>query len=64
MLYLLAIVCPPMAVFLCGRVFSAILTLFLCLLCFIPGVVHALMIVTEYKADKRMDRLASKLAKK
>ena len=54
--YLLAILCPPLAVLLCGKPIQALLNLLLSLLLYVPGLVHALMVVTERKADKRMDR--------
>ena len=53
MLYLLAIILPPVAVLFCGRPFMAILNCFLTLLLWVPGVVHALFIVNEHKADER-----------
>ena len=58
MLYLLAIVLPPVAVLMTGRPLSALLNCFLTLLFWIPGIIHAMMIVSEHKADKRADRMA------
>ena len=58
MLYLLAIVLPPVAVLMTGRPLSALLNCFLTLLLWIPGIIHAMMIVSEHKADKRADRMA------
>lgn len=63
MLYLFAIILPPLAVLLCGRPISAVLNVGLCLLIWFPGVIHAIMIVNEYKADRRMDRMTKALAK-
>ncbi len=57
MLYLLAILCPPLAVLFCGKPFSAILNLFLSLLLYFPGLLHALLVVANYHADKRNKRL-------
>jgi uncharacterized membrane protein YqaE (UPF0057 family) len=60
---LLAIICPPMAVLLSGKpvqaLFNCILTIFL----WIPGVIHAWGVVSDYKADKRIKKLI-KSAKK
>ena len=53
MLYLLAIVLPPLAVLLTGRPFQAFLNLILTLMLWIPGVVHAILVVNEHKADQR-----------
>lgn len=57
MLILLAIFLPPVAVFMCGKPMSALLNFFLCFLFVIPGIVHAIMVVNEHKADKRMEKL-------
>jgi len=53
MLYFLAIVLPPLAVLLTGRPFQALLNVILTLLGWIPGVVHAVLVVNEHKADQR-----------
>lgn len=58
MLYLLAICLPPVAVLCCGRPVSALLNAFLCLLFVVPGIIHAIMCVNEYKADRRAERMA------
>jgi uncharacterized membrane protein YqaE (UPF0057 family) len=57
MMYLLAIVLPPLAVLLCGKPVQAFLNIILTLLFWIPGVIHAIMVVSEHKADKRTARL-------
>ncbi len=57
MRYLLAILLPPIAVLTTGRPFVAILNFILTLLFWIPGAVHALFIVHDYKADQRTMRL-------
>lgn len=61
MLYLLAIVLPPVAVLLTGRPGQAALNLLLTLLLWVPGVVHAVLVVSEHKADRRGERLARQL---
>ena len=55
-MYLLAIVLPPIAVLICGKPVQALVNLVLCLLLYIPGIIHAVMVVNEYKADKRAER--------
>jgi uncharacterized membrane protein YqaE (UPF0057 family) len=57
MLYLVAVLLPPLAVLLSGKPFQAILNLFLTLLLWIPGVVHAIFVVHNHYADKRTDRV-------
>lgn len=56
MMYLLAIICPPLAVLFTGRPIQALLNLILTLCGFIPGVIHAILVVNEDKADKRMKK--------
>ncbi len=56
MLYLLAIVAPPVAVLLTGKPGQALLNLLLTLMLWVPGVIHAILVVNEYKADKRAEK--------
>lgn len=57
MLYLLAIVLPPVAVLLAGKPIQALLNLVLTLCFWIPGVIHAIFVVSSRNADKRTDRV-------
>ena len=57
MRYLLAIILPPVAVFLCGKPIQGVLNIFLTLAFWIPGVVHALFVVHTHLADKRNKEL-------
>jgi uncharacterized membrane protein YqaE (UPF0057 family) len=57
MLYLLAVVLPPVAVLLCGKPFQALLSIPLTLLGWVPGVLHALFVVNNHYADQRNERL-------
>jgi uncharacterized membrane protein YqaE (UPF0057 family) len=57
MRYILAIFLPPVAVFLCGKPIQGIISIFLTLLFWIPGVIHALFVVNNHLADKRADRI-------
>ncbi len=59
----LAILLPPVAVLLCGKPVSAVLNFFLCMLLWIPGVIHAMYTVMNYDADKRVERLATAMGK-
>jgi uncharacterized membrane protein YqaE (UPF0057 family) len=59
MRYILAIFIPPIAVFLCGKPFQGIISIFLTLLFWIPGVIHALFVVHNHLADKRTDRIVN-----
>lgn len=53
MLYLIAILAPPLAVLLCGKPVQFLLNLLLCLFFWIPGMVHAALVVHSHLEDKR-----------
>ena len=53
MLKILDIIAPPIAVLITGRPFTALLNFSLTLLLWIPGIIPALMVVSEHKANKR-----------
>jgi uncharacterized membrane protein YqaE (UPF0057 family) len=57
MLYLVAILLPPLAVLLAGKPFQALINLPLTLLFWIPGMIHALFVVNNYYADQRTERV-------
>ena len=57
MLYLLAVLFPPLAVLLAGKPFQALLNVVLTLALWVPGTVHALFVVHNYYQDRRTDRL-------
>ena len=61
MRYLLAILLPPVAVFLCGKPIQGIISIILTLAFWIPGVIHALFVVHSHLADKRTDRIVEAL---
>jgi len=52
--YLLAILLPPVAVLLCGKPIQALINIVLTLIFWVPGAIHAILVVREYKADKRI----------
>ncbi len=64
MLYIVAILLPPLAVLLTGRPFQALLNLLLTLLLYLPGLIHALVVVSDHYADKRAERMVRKLREK
>ena len=53
MLYFLAVICPPLAVLFCKRPGSFLINLILTIFFFIPGMIHAILIVADTKAEKR-----------
>lgn len=64
MRYIIAIFLPPLAVFLCGKPFQALLNILLTLMFWVPGVIHALLVVNGHLADKRTDRIVDALKEK
>lgn len=61
MKYVLAIFLPPVAVLMCGKPGAALLNLLLCLLLWVPGVIHAFIVIAETNADKRTDKIVKEL---
>lgn len=57
MRYVLALLLPPLAVLLCGKPIQFLLNILLCLFFWIPGVIHAILVVHEHLNDKRTERL-------
>ena len=53
MKYLVAIICPPLAVLMCGTPMQALVNLALTLCLWVPGIIHALFIVNRAMADER-----------
>ncbi|MFC3885857.1 YqaE/Pmp3 family membrane protein [Bacillus songklensis] len=63
MMYLLAVICPPLAVLFIGKPFQAILNLILTCIFWFPGAIHAILVVKDKKDDKRMRKQAELIAK-
>jgi uncharacterized membrane protein YqaE (UPF0057 family) len=57
-MYLLAILLPPVAVLFCGKPIQALLNFILTLCFWLPGAIHACMVVHEMKQDKRIEKMA------
>jgi len=57
MILFLCYVCPPVAVFMMGRPFSAMLNMFLCCWFWLPGVRHALVQYADYKTENHVSGL-------
>ena len=57
MRYVLALLLPPLAVLLCGKPIQFLLNIVLCLFFWVPGIIHAILVVHEHLNDKRTDRL-------
>lgn len=63
MLYLFAIILPPVAVLFCGKPISAILNLILTCFFWFPGAIHAILVVNSHKSDKRFKKLEKTIVK-
>ena len=55
---LIAILLPPLAGRLCGKPVLAVLNVLLTVCFWIPGAIHALCVVSSYKADRRAEKMA------
>ena len=56
--YFFCVVLPPLAVLMTGRVASFFLSILLTLLGWIPGVIHAALVVNDYHEEQRARGLA------
>ncbi|MFB4325986.1 YqaE/Pmp3 family membrane protein [Paenibacillus sp. HGF5] len=56
MRYLLCLI-PPLAILSCGKPGQFLLNIILTLCAYVPGVIHAILVVNNYKADKRNEKL-------
>lgn len=54
---IVAILLPPLAVLLCGKPGQAFLNCFLTLFGWIPGIIHAVIVVNNRNADRRQAAL-------
>jgi uncharacterized membrane protein YqaE (UPF0057 family) len=61
-MYFLAVVIPPVAVLLAGKPFQFLLNIILTLFFWLPGMIHAVMVVSEYKADQRNRQLVEAMS--
>ena len=53
MRYLFAVICPPLAVLSCGRLNKMLLSVLLTLCFWVPGAIHALLVVRNHHAEQR-----------
>lgn len=59
--YILAIICPPLAVLTCQKPAQALVNLILTLCFWVPGIIHALLIVKTYRDSLRSFRLIGEM---
>lgn len=53
MLYLIAILCPPVAVLFAGKPGQAFINLILTLCFYVPGLIHAILVINDAKNARR-----------
>lgn len=51
--YFFCVALPPVAVLMTGRILSFLLSLLLTLAGWVPGVIHACLVVNDYQAEHR-----------
>ena len=64
MRYFLCFLFPPAAVLTTGRLGALVLNIILTLFLWIPGIIHSILVVNDYYADKRHRRLVKVMMKK
>jgi uncharacterized membrane protein YqaE (UPF0057 family) len=57
MRYFLCFLCPPIAILTTGKIGSFILNIILTLFLWIPGIIHAILVVSKYYDDRRHRQL-------
>ena len=57
MRYFFAIVLPPLAVLLCGKPVQFLLNIVLTLFFWVPGMIHAILVVHSHLEDQRAQRI-------
>lgn len=57
MRYVLAVLLPPLAVLSCGKVGQSLLNLLLTIFLWVPGIIHAMLVVNGYYEERRTQRL-------
>lgn len=63
-MYLLAILLPPVAVLFSGKPVQAFLNLILTLFFWVPGAIHAILVVKDKKDEKRMQHYIDVMKRK
>ncbi len=58
--YFFCVVLPPLAVLMTGRLGSFLLSLLLTALGWVPGVVHAALVVNDYHEERRLAAAAGR----
>lgn len=61
MLYLLAILLPPLAVLLAGKPIQALIAIPLTALLWVPGIIYAILVVSNHYSDKRTGRIVKEI---
>lgn len=63
MRFLLALLLPPIAVLSCGKPVQALLNLVLTLCFWLPGALHAVLVVNQHYEDRNADRIIAALGR-
>lgn len=56
MRYLFAIFLPPVAVIMCGKPFQFLLNIVLSCIYWIPGMIHALLVVSAWERKEKLEQ--------
>ncbi len=64
MRYLIAIVLPPLAVLLCGKPIQFLLNIALTVCLWVPGMLHAILVVHDHKQNRRTKRILEAIGRR
>jgi uncharacterized membrane protein YqaE (UPF0057 family) len=53
MRYFLCFLCPPIAILTTGKLGAMLLNIILTIFLWVPGIIHAILVVNKYYDDKR-----------
>ena len=56
MRYFLCFICPPVVILTTGRMGSFVLNIILTIFFWVPGIIHAILVVNDYYEDRRFRR--------
>jgi uncharacterized membrane protein YqaE (UPF0057 family) len=57
MIYFLCFICPPLALLLRGKIGSVILNILLCIFGWVPGIIHAILVISSQDRDKQNKKI-------
>lgn len=63
-MYFWCILFPPLAILMAGKPFQFIISIPLTICMWVPGMIYAFMVVSEYKADERNRQIVNAVSRR